>query len=50
MRVPLSWLAAQVDGLPTGPDAADAVGEAFVRVGLEIEEIHRIRDGSAYEA
>ena len=41
MRVPLSWLDAQVDGLPTGPDAADAVGEAFVRVGLEVEEIHR---------
>ena len=41
MRVPLSWLAALVDGLPTGPDAADAVGEAFVRVGLEVEEIHR---------
>ena len=39
MRVPLSWLADQVDGLPTGPDAADAVGEAFVRVGLEIEAI-----------
>ncbi|MDT7579485.1 MAG: phenylalanyl-tRNA synthetase beta chain [Pseudonocardiales bacterium] len=41
MRVPLSWLDAQVDGLPTGPDAADAVSEAFVRVGLEVEEIHR---------
>ena len=41
MRVPLSWLASQVDGLPTGPDTADAVGEAFVRVGLEVEEIHR---------
>jgi phenylalanyl-tRNA synthetase beta chain len=41
VRVPLSWLAALVDGLPTGPDAADAVGEAFVRVGLEVEEIHR---------
>jgi phenylalanyl-tRNA synthetase beta chain len=41
VRVPLSWLDAQVDGLPTGPGAADAVGEAFVRVGLEVEEIHR---------
>jgi len=41
VRVPLSWLDAQVDGLPTGPDAADAIGEAFVRVGLEVEEIHR---------
>ena len=38
MRVPLSWLAAHVDGLPAD---ADAVGEAFVRVGLEVEEIHR---------
>ncbi len=38
MRVPLSWLAAHVDGLPTD---ADAVGEAFVRVGLEVEDIHR---------
>jgi phenylalanyl-tRNA synthetase beta chain len=41
VRVPLSWLQAQVDGLPTGPDAADAVGEAFVRVGLEVEQVHR---------
>ena len=38
MRVPLSWLAAHVDGLPTD---ADAVGEAFVRVGLEVEDVHR---------
>ncbi|MDT0350007.1 phenylalanine--tRNA ligase subunit beta [Pseudonocardia charpentierae] len=38
MRVPLSWLAAHVDGLPTD---VDAVGEAFVRVGLEVEDIHR---------
>ena len=38
MRVPLSWLADHVDGLPTD---ADAVGEAFVRVGLEVEEVHR---------
>ena len=35
MRVPLSWLAAHVDGLPTD---VDAVGEAFVRVGLEVED------------
>ena len=38
MRVPLSWLAAHVDGLPTD---VDAVAEAFVRVGLEVEDIHR---------
>jgi len=38
VRVPLSWLAAHVDGLPTD---VDAVGEAFVRVGLEVEDIHR---------
>ena len=38
MRVPLSWLAAHVDGLPAD---VDAVGEAFVRVGLEVEDIHR---------
>ena len=38
MRVPLSWLAAHVDGLPTD---VDAVGEAFVRVGLEVEDVHR---------
>ena len=38
MRVPLSWLAAHVDGLPTD---VDVVGEAFVRVGLEVEDIHR---------
>jgi phenylalanyl-tRNA synthetase beta chain len=41
VRVPLSWLDAHVDGLPTGADAADVVGDAFVRVGLEVEEIHR---------
>lgn len=46
MRVPLSWLADHVEKLPTGsdaesrPSAAEAVGEAFVRVGLELEEIH----------
>ena len=36
MRVPLSWLAEHVDGLP----AADEVVEAFVRVGLEVEDVH----------
>ena len=43
MRVPLSWLAAHVDGLPTD---VDTVGEAFVRVGLEVEDIHRPGGGS----
>jgi phenylalanyl-tRNA synthetase beta chain len=38
VRVPLSWLADHVEGLPTDPDA---VAEAFVRVGLEVEEVHR---------
>ena len=38
MRVPLSWLAEHVDGLPAD---VDAVGEAFVRVGLEVEDVHR---------
>jgi phenylalanyl-tRNA synthetase beta chain len=38
VRVPLSWLAAHVDGLPTD---VDAVAEAFVRVGLEVEDVHR---------
>ncbi|HEX8518177.1 MAG TPA: phenylalanine--tRNA ligase subunit beta [Pseudonocardia sp.] len=38
MRVPLSWLAALVEGLPADPDA---VAEAFVRVGLEVEQVHR---------
>ena len=38
MRVPLSWLAEHVEGLPAD---VDAVAEAFVRVGLEVEEIHR---------
>jgi phenylalanyl-tRNA synthetase beta chain len=37
VRVPLSWLADHVEQLPT---SADEVGEAFVRVGLELEEIH----------
>jgi phenylalanyl-tRNA synthetase beta chain len=38
VRVPLSWLAALVEGLPADPDA---VAEAFVRVGLEVEQVHR---------
>ena len=38
MRVPLSWLAELVEGLPADPDA---VAEAFVRVGLEVEQVHR---------
>ncbi|GAA1881587.1 phenylalanine--tRNA ligase subunit beta [Pseudonocardia ailaonensis] len=37
MRVPLSWLS---DHVADVPDDAEAVGEAFVRVGLELEEIH----------
>lgn len=38
MRVPLSWLADHVGEVPAD---ADAVAEAFVRVGLEVEQIHR---------
>ncbi len=40
MRVPLSWLSADA-GLPPDALPADAaeVGEAFVRVGLELEEL-----------
>ena len=40
MRVPLSWLSTDA-GLPTGalPTDAAAVGDAFVRVGLELEEL-----------
>lgn len=40
MRVPLSWLSADA-GLPAGALPADAaeVGDAFVRVGLELEEL-----------
>ncbi|GAA2873552.1 phenylalanine--tRNA ligase subunit beta [Pseudonocardia halophobica] len=37
MRVPLSWLRDHVAEVPAD---AEAVGEAFVRVGLELEEIH----------
>jgi len=39
VRVSLSWLADQVE-LPDGITAAE-VAEAFVRVGLEVEEIHQ---------
>ncbi|OZM76634.1 phenylalanine--tRNA ligase subunit beta [Pseudonocardia sp. MH-G8] len=38
MRVPLSWLAEHI-GEATPP--ADDTAEAFVRVGLEIEDVHR---------
>ncbi|MHA6631754.1 phenylalanine--tRNA ligase subunit beta [Pseudonocardia sichuanensis] len=38
MRVPLSWLAEHI-GEATPP--ADEAAEAFVRVGLEIEDVHR---------
>ena len=40
MRVPLSWLSTDA-GLPSGalPTDAAEVGEAFVRVGLELEEL-----------
>jgi phenylalanyl-tRNA synthetase beta chain len=38
VRVPLSWLAGHVDDLPADPDT---VGAAFVRVGLEVEQIVR---------
>ncbi|MEJ8278084.1 phenylalanine--tRNA ligase subunit beta [Pseudonocardia spirodelae] len=39
MRVSASWLARHIDpaSLPAGPEA---IGDAFVRVGLEVEEIH----------
>jgi phenylalanyl-tRNA synthetase beta chain len=36
VRVPLSWLAEHVEGLP----AADEVADAFVRVGFEVEDVH----------
>ncbi|GAA1819130.1 phenylalanine--tRNA ligase subunit beta [Planosporangium flavigriseum] len=41
MRVPLSWLREYVD-LPADLDA-DALEQAFVRVGLEVEEIQDLR-------
>ncbi|TQM37174.1 phenylalanine--tRNA ligase subunit beta [Pseudonocardia cypriaca] len=37
MRVPLSWLAEHLGELPPADETADA----FVRVGLEIEDVHR---------
>ncbi|MEQ3552566.1 phenylalanine--tRNA ligase subunit beta [Pseudonocardia nematodicida] len=39
MRVSASWLARHIDpaDLPSSPDE---IGEAFVRVGLEVEDIH----------
>src|SRR5256714_2390681 len=47
MRVPVSWLREYVD-LPADLDA-DALEQAFLRVGLEVEEIHDLSstvDGS----
>jgi phenylalanyl-tRNA synthetase beta chain len=37
VRVPLSWLAEHLGEIPPADDTA----EAFVRVGLEIEDVHR---------
>ncbi|AEA26007.1 Phenylalanyl-tRNA synthetase beta chain [Pseudonocardia dioxanivorans CB1190] len=42
MRVPVSWLADHVEG--DLPADADEIGEAFVRVGLEIEDVHRAEE------
>src|SRR3954467_14792088 len=39
MRVPIGWLAEYVD-LPAGTTVED-LDTAFVRLGLEVEEIHR---------
>ncbi len=39
MRVPIGWLAEHVD-LPAGTGVED-LDTAFVRLGLEVEEIHR---------
>src|SRR3954451_7906289 len=39
MRVPIGWLAEYVD-VPAGT-AVEALDAAFVRLGLEVEEIHR---------
>ncbi len=43
MRVPVSWLSEHV-ALPAGGDApsVEELGEAFVRVGLEVEEITQL--------
>jgi phenylalanyl-tRNA synthetase beta chain len=43
VRVPLSWLREYVD-LPADLDL-DGLEQAFVRVGLEVEEIHDLRTG-----
>src|SRR3954462_15065630 len=39
VRVPIGWLAEYVD-VPAGP-TVDELDAAFVRLGLEVEEIHR---------
>ncbi|PVZ08855.1 phenylalanine--tRNA ligase subunit beta [Actinomycetospora cinnamomea] len=39
MRVPVSWLLQHVDLPPDGVPSADAVGEALIRVGLEVEDV-----------
>ncbi len=43
MRVPVSWLSEHV-ALPEGLDAPgpDELAEAFVRIGLEVEAVHRL--------
>ncbi|GEL19858.1 phenylalanine--tRNA ligase subunit beta [Pseudonocardia asaccharolytica] len=38
MRVPVSWVADHLDLPSTDPDE---IAEAFVRVGLEVEDVHR---------
>ncbi|GAA2021059.1 phenylalanyl-tRNA synthetase beta chain [Nakamurella flavida] len=40
MRAPLEWLSELVD-LPAGV-SAEEIGEAFVRLGFELEDIHRV--------
>ena len=39
MRVPIGWLAEHVD-VPAGTTVED-LDAAFVRLGLEVEEVHR---------
>ncbi|MQA13181.1 MAG: phenylalanine--tRNA ligase subunit beta [Pseudonocardiaceae bacterium] len=43
MRVPVSWLSEHV-ALPEGSDAPgpDELAEAFVRIGLEVEDVHSL--------
>ncbi|MCU1591273.1 MAG: pheT [Frankiales bacterium] len=41
MRVPVSWLRVLLPGLTA---SADEIGAALVRVGLEVEQIHRFGD------